>query len=120
MSRFMKLFLLILFTVFLNLTAFALSKDEEVRFFPSYAHWDNSRGGWQARLRGWVFEPEQDSLARKTLINSLMRFAPPDADQALFHNRLQAFLVDTEEGKSLRVQWGKGPIQKIRSGKKEN
>jgi hypothetical protein len=34
----------------------------------------------------------------------------------LFHNRLQAFLVDTEEGKSLRVQWGKGPTQKIRSG----
>jgi phosphatidate phosphatase APP1 len=112
----MKLFLFFLLTCFLTPTAFALSKDEEVRFFPSYARWEDSRGGWQARLRGWVFEPEQDSLVRKTLSNSLTRFAPLDADRVLFHNRLQAFLVDTEEGKSLRVQWGKGPTQKIRSG----
>lgn len=101
---------------FMNPTVFALSKDVEVQFFPSYAHWEESRGGWQARLRGWVFEPEKNSLARKALMEWVMEFIPPDGDQGLFHKRLQAFLVDSKEEKSLRVRWGKGPIKKIRSG----
>lgn len=112
----MKLLRFFLLMGFLNPTAFALSKDEEVQFFPSYAHWDESRGGWGARLRGWVFEPEEDSLVRKGFIQSLMRFAPPDADQKLFHDRVQAFLVDSEESKTVRVSWGTGPLRKIRSG----
>lgn len=112
----MKFFLFFLLAGVLNPMAFALSKDEEVRFFPSYARWDDSRGGWQARLRGWIYEPEQDSVIRKGLMEGLMKFIPPDGDRGLFHKRLQAFLVDTEENKTLRVRWGVGPLRKIRSG----
>lgn len=94
---------------------FALAKDEEVRYFPSYARWDKDRSLWRAELRGWVFEPEEGALARKMLMGSLVQRVPPDGDPALFESRLKLFLVDTEERKTLWAQWGKARPRRLRS-----
>lgn len=116
MPQSIKISLLVFFLGILSLAAFALAKDEEVQFFPTYAHWQESRGEWEARLRGWVFEPEWNSPVRKTFVKSLLHYAPPDADQKLFAARVHSFLVDTEEHKTVHVRWRKGPLRKIRSG----
>ncbi len=80
--------------------------DETVIFFPTGAWLDEAADVWRLPVHGWIFEPEEDSHARKALIESLASVIelPPQGDNALFRERARYFLVDNERGKRLRVR----------------
>jgi phosphatidate phosphatase APP1 len=84
-----------------------LSTDEQVQLFPTFA-WQTTTG-WTAEVHGWVYELEENSLARRMLIGSLRRAAglkDGDTETAIFRERAQSFLVDNESDKHLLVRIG--------------
>ena len=105
---------------FAGLAADSLEGDEEVLFLPGLAY-RNAQAGWVVTLRGYVFEPEFDSLRRRAVLASLRKALGPDddvdeedstscdgvadddADNPYFQRRARLFLVDHERGKRVRV-----------------
>lgn len=77
--------------------------DEEVLFFPTAAHRES--GHWVAPIHGWIFEPEQGSIWRRTLVQSLRKLMQVKAsEESFFRKRIRWFLVDNERGKKLAVR----------------
>src|SRR5262245_6977995 len=86
----------------------SIKSDEEVVFFPTYGRPDGA-GGWTVDVRGWIFEPEEDSAARRLLIGMVSQalgLEPAQVQTEIFHKRAWAFLVDNERGKRLAVRCG--------------
>ncbi len=82
--------------------------DEEVLFFPTYGRPDGG-GGWHVHVRGWVYDPREDSRSRRLLLGMLshaLGLAPEQLESATFRERAWAFLVDNERGKRLAVRLG--------------
>lgn len=82
--------------------------DEEVLFFPGYGRRDGA-GGWEVSLRGWVYEPEEDSVSRHLLMSLLSQglgLRPEEIETATFRKRAWAFLVDNERRKRVAVRLG--------------
>ncbi len=80
--------------------------DESVILFPGIAR-PAKGGGWEVEIHGCIFEPEEDSAWRKSVID-LLRVAlgvgdDPD-EQLMLERRLRPFLVDNERGKILKVK----------------
>ena len=48
-----------------------IKSDEQVLFFPTAAHWDGDRESWHVPVHGWIFEPEEDSVARSMIVGEL-------------------------------------------------
>ncbi len=85
--------------------ASSIKKDESVIFFPTNAYLHNST--WIVPVHGWIFEQEQNSFWRTQTINSLptlLGINPTPANQALYQQRSQYFLVDNERGKKIQVE----------------
>lgn len=85
-----------------------LKPDERIVFFPGVGHF-NHDGTWRVRVRGWVFEPEQDSRSRGRLLEALrasLGLEAGDVESAVFRKRAAAFLVDNERGKRIVIQLG--------------
>ena len=83
--------------------ASSVKSDEEVILFPTSAHLEQNN--WVVPIHGWIFEPEQDSLWRDTLINSISdALGETVQDSPLLQARLRWFLVDNERSKSLHVR----------------
>jgi len=81
-------------------------EDEVVHLFPAYGVLNES-GQWQLAVRGWVFEPERDSVIQSIAVKALAK--PLDIDDthpgwSLFDRRVRWFLVDNERGKRIGVQ----------------
>ena len=84
--------------------AAALKPDEQVVLYSSLA-WQTA-AGWQAELRGCVFEPEPRPLTTM----AVRRFLGFDADrltaeeQALLRRRLELLMVDHQRGKRIPLE----------------
>ncbi|MCX4242118.1 phosphatidate phosphatase App1 family protein [Paraliomyxa miuraensis] len=84
-----------------------LSRDETVAFLPTFAVVRD--GHWKAPVDAWVYEPEEDGLGRKALIESmaeLLELAPGSPDEQLVANNLRPFVVDNERGKWVALRRG--------------
>ncbi len=94
-----------------------IKSDEKVILFTTAA----SRQGdtWVAPIHGWIFEPEEDSLWRGALVESLRAALEVKGSQErIFRKRMAWFLVDNESRKKLTVEIGgvKGKMGKSSSG----
>jgi len=81
-----------------------IKKDEEAVISPAWAWQAKAGDPWFTELKAWVYEPEEDSAIRRTLLNTFRRqlHAPEEAmDNTLFSDRAGQFLVDNERGKDL-------------------
>ncbi len=82
-----------------------IKDDETVLFFPGNASLRNSV--WTVPVHGWIFEYEQDSLWRNTMLNplpSVLDIEPDDNNRALYQQRTRMFLVDNERGKKIAIE----------------
>lgn len=89
--------------------ASSIKADEEVIFFPTAAHLDEESLAWIIPIHGWIFEPEQESVWRKAVIEELLErleLDPAARDDARFRERARMFLVDHQRGKKLKVRLG--------------
>ncbi|HEY5604283.1 MAG TPA: phosphatase domain-containing protein [Gammaproteobacteria bacterium] len=96
-----------------------LKSDETVILFPTNVFFDAKQNRWVAHIHGWVFEPEQDSALRNSLIGSVRAFL--DIDQSshaypLFTARTRMFLVDNEGDKDIALQVRGQNIQAHKTG----
>src|SRR5262245_66166839 len=48
-------------------------KDEEILFFPAAARLSDDGKDWLVPIHGWIYEPERNSFARRTLIQQLAK-----------------------------------------------
>ena len=88
-------------------TASNISRDEEVVFFPTCAHFDEAGKTWTVPIHGIIYEPEADSRKRHAMVRALARTLHVEAGTEEAENldrRLRLFLVDNERGKSLYVR----------------
>jgi hypothetical protein len=86
-----------------------LKADEEVLFFRTVADIPAGSSSWTMPVRGWVFEPERNSITRRLLMKALAKALglPSGSDaQALFQSRAEMFLVDSERKKTVAVNVG--------------
>lgn len=96
-----------------------LKDDEEVLLFRTVVPLDPAAGPWKMRVRGWVFEPERNSLVRKVLLKGLAKALglPSGSDQDLiFQKRAAMFLVDSESRKDIQVTIGTGVFDLPQTG----
>jgi phosphatidate phosphatase APP1 len=86
-----------------------LKQDERVMLYPAMG-W-RANGQWEIDLHGWVFEPERRRLTEAVVRRSLGMDDDEmsQAEQRIFHERIQPFLADSEGGKRVRVRIGDGP-----------
>ncbi len=86
-----------------------LRRDERVMLYPAMG-W-RANGQWEIELHGWVFEPERRRLTEAVVRRSLGMDDDEmsQAEQRVFHERIQPFLADSEGGKRVRVRIGDGP-----------
>lgn len=87
--------------------AAAIKADETVVIFNTSAHRDGD--SWVVPVHGWIFEREEDSWWRATLIRSLAEYLRPSMDaegEAHFLRRTRLFLVDNERGKTVPLNIG--------------
>jgi hypothetical protein len=95
-----------------------LQKDEELIVFPSFAY-AGKDGLVHLSFRAWIFEPEMDSVWRKSLVKSVQGFFPaPEtpAEQKTLERRLHGFTADNKEFKSPVFQLGMRTINPGPSG----
>lgn len=81
--------------------------DEEVVLFPTLASRTADGEGWRVDVRGWIFEPEEDSRWRGLAVGlstALPGLEREDLDDPRLQRRLRAFLVDNERGKRLPLR----------------
>ncbi len=90
-----------------------LNRDEEVIVFPAYAY-EGKAGLVHLSFHAWVFEPEPDSLWRRSLVESVKTFFPapqtPEVEKTL-NRRLLGFTGDNERNKSLAFRLGARTIE---------
>ncbi|MFO0817095.1 MAG: App1 family protein [Pirellulales bacterium] len=92
-----------------RMTVSDLKSDERVIFFPVAAHRIPNEDVWEATVRAWVFEPSDDSLRRRSLIELLKIAwvsAEGDQEKKILEERIRPFLVDNERGKKVIVRVG--------------
>lgn len=86
--------------------ASSIKSDEQVLFFPTAAQWDSSTRTWRVPIRGWIFEPETDSISRRIAVSrmqSALGLSPGEPASRLFAQRASWFLVDNERDKSIAI-----------------
>ena len=86
-----------------------LKPDERVILFPAAAHRSDDGQTWEVTLRGWVFEPEKDSVVRNRFLGELcdaLDVEPGSEREKILRERLAWFLVDNERGKRIGVRIG--------------
>lgn len=89
-----------------------VKSDEEVLFFPTFAHLSEDGAEWLVPIHGWIFEPETNSFLRRAALRELrIRLElDPDADETkIFESRVRWLLVDNERDKLVSVLIGGKP-----------
>ncbi len=85
-----------------------IKADEQVLFFPTAARWDRERQLWSIPIHGWIFEPEEDGVARRAAVSKLrttLGLNPDQSETELFEQRVRWFIVDNERGKSVTIHF---------------
>ena len=84
-----------------------IDDDETVTAYPALAWWDGD--SWKLELQLWFYEPEEDSLKRKLLLDTIGDTAglPEGSEDAeRLRARTRPFLYDNEGGEELTVVIG--------------
>jgi len=86
----------------------SLDDDEEVLVLDTAASPAGDGSGWEVDLHAWVYEPEEDSVERRLVLQGLKKtvgISPQDPDEeALFAARARLFLVDNERGERVTLR----------------
>lgn len=96
-----------------------LKSDEEVLFFRTGTAVEAGASSWSLPVRGWVFEPETNSITRRLLLKALAKTLglPSGSDgDKMFQARAEMFLVDSESRKDVVVKIGPGTFELPRTG----
>lgn len=83
-----------------------IKTDESVIFFPTQAYFNPEIRKWVVPVHGWIFELEEDSWWRSSLLEELIEELGLESDvvkEAIFKQRMHMFLVDNERGKVLTL-----------------
>jgi hypothetical protein len=83
--------------------------DEEIVFFPTFAHLSEDGTEWLVPIHGWIFEPETNSFLRRTALNELrdrLELDPEAEETKIFESRVRWLLVDNERDKIVSVKIG--------------
>lgn len=86
-----------------------LKSDEFVLIFPTYGYRSPDGESWHVRIHAWVFEPEENSLKRRALLNLFakkMGIADDEMRSSILQRRAKPFLYDNESGKSFSIHLG--------------
>ncbi len=92
--------------------------DENIIFFPTYAHFDEPTGFWNVMVHGWVFGGEVNSRLRSLSVRLFCRvlgITPEQATSEMFRLRSRGFLVRSNRGRQLAVRLGTRLIMLERS-----
>lgn len=84
-----------------------IKSDERVVFFPANARLADQGAVWEARVHGWIFEPEQGDLLRAVAVDELRKMLdldPKETATKTFESRVRLFLVDNERGKRVGIR----------------
>jgi hypothetical protein len=96
-----------------------IAADEMVVFYPTYAHRTSNEKSWVLHIHGRIFEPEESSTKRALLLGVMRRsfgLSKGEEETATFKERLRAFLVDNERGKTIHIRLGDGNFRAGKSG----
>ena len=106
------LIIIFVFSVFgsaLKGGSLSVSADEDVVFFTTVAHFDESTSEWVVPIHGWIYEPE-DSVIRKAGIERTFEksfgLSVGRATRSNFDRRVNLLLVDNERGKRIEIKIG--------------
>jgi phosphatidate phosphatase APP1 len=83
-----------------------IKEDERVIFFPTSAHLDKTGTKWKIPIKGWIFEPEENSIRRELVVLSLKKIIlenEPLQVRQRFEERVRMFLVDNERFKRISI-----------------
>lgn len=121
-SRFAS-FCLLLCTFVLGLPAACyadeVKRDEAVVFFPTCGHFDGQQQAWIVPIHGWLFKPEEGSLARRFALGALRRaldLEPTPEEESVFVRRGGPFVVDNVDDRELSVRLGDNFVELEPSG----
>jgi hypothetical protein len=91
-----------------GIVALQIKKDETIIFYPTIASYNESTGMWDIPVHGHVFEKDEDSYIRKSVVESLQKdFNINDKQMSeIFNRRLRLFMVDNQGWKQLQIQFG--------------
>ena len=86
-----------------------IKSDERVLFFPAVASEDPQTGRWTAEIHGWIYEPETDDIARRSMLAALKEIVDPDPQLTVevgrrLTERARLFVVDNERGKRIGIR----------------
>jgi phosphatidate phosphatase APP1 len=84
-----------------------IKSDERVVFFPTVARQSEDGRSWQVPIHGWIFEPEENDILRRTLVRKLhdwLKLEPAEPSTRIFDERMRLFLVDNERRKRIAVR----------------
>lgn len=90
-------------------TVTAIDDDERIVFFPTYASYNAKKNEWVVHVNARFYEREARSTQRKLLRAGIRKLLDvPDNAQTRrrFQSRIDAFLSDSERGKSIVVKLG--------------
>lgn len=83
--------------------------EETVVFFPTCGFLDEERQSWVAPMHGWLFRPDEGSLARRFALGTLRRaldIEPTPDEEPVFLRRAWPFVVDNVAGRELTARIG--------------
>jgi hypothetical protein len=86
-----------------------IQSDESVLLFPAIGRLEPDGASWKIPIHGWIFEREEGSEGRDSLIAILgatLVAAPSGDESATLKKRLQPFFWDSERRKRITIQLG--------------
>ena len=89
--------------------ATSIQDDERVVFFPTCGRLIEGGETWEMEVHGWIYEPEEGSIARSVLLElfgNIAGFDDLDIEGPLFRRRAGLFVCDNERGKRVRIRLG--------------
>ena len=97
-----------------------IKSDERIVFFPTAARLDDEGRSWIVPIHGWIFEPEEDDIFRRSALSQLRKalgLAAGPCTSTVFQRRAGLFLVDNERGKRVGIRMGRHQYTLPASGK---
>lgn len=85
-----------------------IKPDEEVLLFPTVARFDPDANLWRMRIKGWIYEPEEEDYIRTRMTNGLSAAlgSTTPIEGEIFEARIKPFLYDNESGKRVPIDTG--------------
>jgi hypothetical protein len=107
-SKVLLAVILLIAAVTASSIALQIKPDETIVFYPTIASYNKSSGMWDIPVHGHVFEKEEDSYVRKSIVESLQKdFNITDKQTSeIFNRRMRLFMVDNQGWKQLQIRLG--------------